>query len=116
MRWKCSLLTGEERQEHQDWIDQRALEREQEMKQPWKAMQDEDEDRLATENKYIQRYVRFSPLPITRRLTKAFSCIDALPTTIDRALQQIECSTGMKAILVIGGPTPIADGDVSTHW
>jgi len=45
-----------------------------------------------------------------------FSCIEALPTTIDKALEEIECSTGMKAIILIGGPTPAANGDINTHW
>ena len=44
----------EERQEHQDWIDWRVLEREEETKQPWSATQDADEDELTAENKYIQ--------------------------------------------------------------
>ena len=37
MRWKCSLLTPEQQQEHQEWIDRNTLEREEELKQPWKA-------------------------------------------------------------------------------
>ena len=53
MRWKCSLFTDEERQEHQDWIDKKALEKE-ETKQPWNALRDVDEDELTVENKYIQ--------------------------------------------------------------
>lgn len=62
MRWKCSLLTDEARQEHQDWIDQKAQEKEDEVKKPWKAMQDTGEDELSTENKFIQGYAGFSPL------------------------------------------------------
>lgn len=56
MRWKCSLLTDEERQEHQDWINQNALEKEKEMKEPWRAMRGEDDDVDTTENEHIQRY------------------------------------------------------------
>jgi len=44
----------EEREEHQEWIDQRTLERVEEAKQPWGAAQDADEDELTTENRYIQ--------------------------------------------------------------
>jgi hypothetical protein len=54
MRWKCSLLTDEECQEHQDWITQNLLEREKEEKQPWSATQGVGEDELTAENKYIQ--------------------------------------------------------------
>jgi len=43
------------------------------------------------------------------------SCIDALPATIDKALEQIESSTGMKAIILIGGLTPAENGDLTTH-
>ena len=32
MRWKCSLLTDEERQEHQNWIEEHVLEKEEEIK------------------------------------------------------------------------------------
>ena len=48
MRWKCSLLTDVERQELQDWIDKKVLEKEEETKQPWKATQ------YTAENDYIQ--------------------------------------------------------------
>ena len=55
MRWKCSLLTDEERQEHQEWIDQDLLEREEGTKEPWKVTRGEDDDAEPTENEYIQR-------------------------------------------------------------
>ena len=32
MWWKCSLLTDEERQEHQNWIEEHVLEKEEEIK------------------------------------------------------------------------------------
>ena len=32
MLWKCSLLTDEERQEHQNWIEEHVLEKEEEIK------------------------------------------------------------------------------------
>jgi len=34
---------------------------------------------------------------------------------MDTALQQLERSTGMKAVILIGGPTPVATGDMTTH-
>ena len=80
------------------------------------AVQDEGEDKLTTENRYIQRYAWPSPPSSMCRLTKTISCIDALPTTIEKALEQVERSTGMKAIILIGGPTPKVNGDISTHW
>lgn len=33
-----------------------------------------------------------------------------------KALEQIEKSTGMKAIVLIGGPAPAGDGDFGTYW
>jgi hypothetical protein len=116
MRWKCSLLTDEERQEHQDWIDQRALKEEEEMEQPWKAAEETGSDELYVENTYIQRLAPSHILQYHCRLTRRSSCIDALPNTIEKALEQIERSTRMKAIILIGGPTPAANGDISTHW
>ena len=41
--------------------------------------------------------------------------MDALPATIDAALEQIERTTGMKAIILIGGPAPATAGDITTH-
>ena len=32
------------------------------------------------------------------------------------ALEQIERSTGMKTLILIGGPTPASDGNISTLW
>jgi hypothetical protein len=55
MRWKCSLLTDEERQELQDWIDKDLEKKEEATKQPWKAMQETGDDEISTENRYIQR-------------------------------------------------------------
>lgn len=94
MRWKCSLLTDKERQELQEWIDKKALEKEEEAKQPWKVVQGEGEDGLSTQNKYIQRHTRsLSPL-IMRELMKTLSCIKALPETVEKALGEIERSAG----------------------
>jgi hypothetical protein len=115
MRWKCSTLTDEVRQEVQDWIDENLLEKEDDVAHPWKATQGDDEDELVAENRYIQGYVSSSPLAVLYKLTQTSSCIDALPSAIDQVLEQIEHSTGMKAVILIGGPAPTADGDFSTH-
>ena len=61
MWWKCSLLTPEQQQEHQEWIDQNTLEREEELKQPWKATRETTTEELSVENEYIQRYALFPP-------------------------------------------------------
>ena len=58
MRWKCSLLTDEQRQEHHEWIEQTRAEKEDEARRPWKAVQDVGDDELLVENMYIQKYVR----------------------------------------------------------
>lgn len=44
------------------------------------------------------------------------SCIDALPATVVKALEQIERTTGFKAIILLGGPTPASDGEMSAQW
>lgn len=56
MRWKCSLLTEEEREELQSWIDDELLEKEEEETHPWRAGQEDGMDELSAENEYIQRY------------------------------------------------------------
>lgn len=62
MRWKCSLLTDEQSQEHQDWIDRELADREEKLKQPWKATEKAGADKLSAENQYIQGYVSLPPL------------------------------------------------------
>ena len=62
MSWKCSLLTDEECQEHQDWIDQNLQEKEELLQRPWAAMREEGVDELLTENRYIQWYAIFITL------------------------------------------------------
>ena len=57
MQWKCSLLTPEEEKEHLDWIAEHLAEKEEVIKQPWKAKQETGADELAKENEHIQRYV-----------------------------------------------------------
>lgn len=57
MRWKCSLLTDEERQEHQNWIEEHVLEKEEEIKRPWTATMEKGAEESSTENEYIQKFV-----------------------------------------------------------
>ena len=44
-----------------------------------------------------------------------FSCIDALPPVLQTALEEIERVTGLKSLLLIGGPIPTQGGNISTH-
>ena len=41
--------------------------------------------------------------------------INALLNTIDRALEQIECTTGIKVVMLIGGPVPAENGEFNIH-
>ena len=61
MRWKCLLLTPEQQQEHQEWIDQNTLEREEDLKQLWKVTRETTTEELSVENEYIQRYALLPP-------------------------------------------------------
>ena len=115
MRWKCSLLTDEQRQEHQAWIEQNLLEKEDEVNRPWRAMLAEGDDESLVENSYIQRCVLHCFSQKCCKLIYILSCIDALPVAIDKVLEQIQQSTGMKVIVLVGGPTPAMKGDITTH-
>ena len=53
MRWKCSLVTEEERQEVEEWIANSVLWKEEEISKPWKAEEGNDEQSM--ENEFIQR-------------------------------------------------------------
>ena len=66
MRWKYSLLTDEERKELDDWIAEDLMKKEEESKHPWKATRDVDDDELAKENDFIQRYL---PIPSPNEVT-----------------------------------------------
>ena len=44
-----------------------------------------------------------------------FSAINSLPQTMQTALEEVERVTGMKAILLMGGPIPSQDGNIGTH-
>ena len=85
MRWKCSCLTDEECQEHQEWIDQKQLEKDNVVKHPWKAMQGEGNDKLVIENSYIQRCVCSSLLAMV------------LPTNLSIQLYQRSLGCGLQS-------------------
>ena len=43
------------------------------------------------------------------------SLMNALPATMQKALDEVERTTGMKSILLMGGPIPAQDGNIGTH-
>ena len=57
MKWKCSKLSEDEKEELQAWIEDEVDERWDAIKHPWKNPQVEEADELTVENQYIQRYV-----------------------------------------------------------
>ena len=114
MRWKCSQLTEEELRDMDEWIANSLSEKKEERLKPWKAMQGEETE-WSAENEYVQKCILPSPQIVMRRTDMIFRSINALPATLNTALEQIERSTGMKAIILIGGPVPSADGDINTH-
>lgn len=56
MRWKCSQLSEDEKQELQVWIDDDAERRWDAVKHPWRASQDDKVNELTAENQYVQKY------------------------------------------------------------
>jgi len=108
MRWKCLHLTDEERYEVQVFIHERAQKKE--------GVIQYTDDELSKENENIQRYTLLSPPSTAPQTHVTSSSVDALPATMHKALEQIEKSTGMKAIVLIGGPAPAGNGDFSTYW
>ena len=57
MRWKCSLMNEEERNDLQKWIDESTLEKSVIQDYPWKAGLEDGADELSAENEYFQRCV-----------------------------------------------------------
>jgi len=115
MRWKCSLLSEEEKIELQKWIDDDIAKKWADIQQPWKSLQTDDIDEPTAENQYVQRYVSFPVSPTSTWTNCTFSLINALPSTMQAALEEVERVTGMKAILLMGGPIPAQDGGIGTH-
>ena len=110
MRLKYSELSDDEKQDMKDWIDKEVEERWDRSLHPWKTGVDD----LTAENRHIQRYATI----LTRvfpDLIRPFSHIDALPHTMQAALEEVERVTGLKAFLLLGGPIPAKDGAISTQ-
>lgn len=57
MRWKCTLLTPDERTELETWIDEQHKSKEVARTLPWSEEANEHGDQLFAENTYIQRYL-----------------------------------------------------------
>ena len=41
--------------------------------------------------------------------------MNALPPVLQAALEEVERVTGLKSLLLVGGPIPALDGKISTH-
>jgi len=115
MRRKCSSLSEEEELDLQAWIDDDVAKKWADIQQPWKSLQTDDVDELTAENQYVQRYVSPPVSPASTWTNCMFSLINALPSTMQTALEEVERVTGMKAILLMGGPVPAQDGGIGTH-
>lgn len=44
-----------------------------------------------------------------------YSLIDKLPLTVQTAIDEIERCTGLKALVLVGGPEPAYNGRITTH-
>ena len=114
MRLKCSLLTDDEKADLQVWIDDDVRKRWQGIKEPWKTTGSLDVSELTAENQYVQGYVYF--IILTSLIPDViFSLMNALPVAMQAALDEVERTTGMRSILLMGGPIPAQDGQVGTH-
>ena len=114
MHWKCPLLNQDEQCELQEWIDKDAQERWDAIQNPWKALQVSAVEEMTAENQYVQKYVFFYSWLI-KETYYFFSTINALPFAMQAALDEVERVTGMKAVLLMGGPIPAQDGNIGTH-
>lgn len=114
MRLKCSLLTEDEKTDLQMWIDNDVQKRWEGIKEPWKTTGSLDVSELTAENQYVQGCVS---LPILALLppNAILSLMNALPVAMQAALDEVERTTGMRSILLMGGLIPAQDGHVGTH-
>lgn len=55
MRWKCSLLSKDGRQELQDWIKCDAEKKWDMIQHPWKSFPGVEEDEITAENQFVQK-------------------------------------------------------------
>lgn len=113
MQMKCSKLSEDERQDLQAWIEEEVKERWDIIKHPWKHPQAKQVDELTTENEYVQRYSSISLVVLWPDQSPSY--MDMLPPVLQGALEEIERVTGLKSLLLIGGPIPALNGKISTH-
>ena len=113
MQLKYSKLSDDEKQDMKEWIEKEVEERWDKIQHPWKMSPSEGVDNLSTENCHIQRYAIILTRSIFLDLIHPFSCIDALPHTLQAAIEEIERTTGLKSFLIVGGPIPAKDGKIS---
>lgn len=59
MRQKCSLLTKDEMDDLQAWIEEDVQRRLEGVQQPWKTDKSKDVSELTAENQHVQTYVSF---------------------------------------------------------
>ena len=114
MRQKCSLLTEDEKADLQAWIDDDVQKRWEGIKEPWKTTGSKDVSELTAENQHVQGYV---PFLIPRLLPPDTfrSLMNALPVAMQAAIDEVERTTGLRSILLMGGPIPAQDGNLGTH-
>lgn len=112
MRLKHSELSESEKQKLQEWIDEEVEDRWDAARYPWKNPDGTDAENLTAENQYVQRSVSvpYRKVPVS----SSVSCINALPQVLQTALEEVERITGLKSVLLIGGPIPSLDGQIST--
>ena len=97
------------------WIDDKVEQRWDAIQHPWQNPNAVEVEELTVENQYIQKYVPVS-VPYCDALTdNTSSNINTLPSTLQAALDEVERVTGLKTLLLLGGPIPTNDGNISTH-
>ena len=57
----------------------------------------------------------FSLFPASLPPDAFLSLMNGLPAAMQTALDEVERTTGMKSILLMGGPIPALDGKIGTH-
>lgn len=115
MCWKCSELSEDEKQDLQTWIDDKVEQCWDVIQHPWRNPNAMEVEELTAENQYIQKYVPVSVPYCDTSTDNTSSNINALPSTLQAALDEVERVTGLKALLLLGGPIPTNDGNILTH-
>ena len=115
MCWKCSELSEDEKQDLQMWIDDEVEQCWDAIQHPWRNPNAVEVEELTAENQYIQKYVPVSVPYCDTSTDNMSSNINALPSTLQAALDEVKRVTGLKALLLLGGPIPADDGNISTH-